>query len=66
MEDNCGIEIEELILNITWWLMVMVIDIGKSIEDWMENGNIIHDNCRWLTINDIDGDCPLLTVEMCQ
>ena len=25
----------------------------------MENGNFIHDRCRWLTINNIDGNCPL-------
>ena len=37
----------------------MVIDIDKSIEDWMENGNIRHDSCRWLIPNDIDGNCPL-------
>ena len=39
----------------------MVIDKDKSIEDWMENGNIRYNSCRWFTTYNINGNCPLLT-----
>ena len=38
---------------------INMINLNTSIDDWMENKNIRHDNCRWLTTNDINGNCPL-------